>query len=98
LAAGHAVDYQDIIDNFIAKNCDLHAYKLCADDWDAIMLVTQWLKSFRSATTQMSTKKHSMLSSTHAIFRRLQDDVRNSLAALPDSAPAVLRMGLMKAH
>jgi hypothetical protein len=98
LAAGRAVDYQDIIDNSVAKNHDLCAYELSADDWDAIALVTRWLKSFRLATTQMSTTKHSMLSSTHAIFRGLQDDVRNSLAALPDSAPAMLRTGLMKAH
>jgi hypothetical protein len=98
LAAGCAVDYQDIIDNFVAKNRNLCVYELSADDWDAITLVTRWLKSFRSATTQMSTTKHSMLSSTHTILRGLQDDVRNSLATLPDSAPAVLRTGLMKAH
>lgn len=73
-------------------------HKLSADNWDAIALVMKWLKSFWSATTQMSTTKTSMLSTTHAIFRGLQDDLRQSLAELPDSAPAILKTSLMKAH
>ena len=39
-----------------------------------------------------------MLSSTHAIFRGLQEDIRNSLVELPDSAPPKLKTSLMKAH
>ena len=60
--------YCDVIDNCVAKNCNLHTYELSTADWDTITLVTQWLKSFKSATTQMSATKSSMLSSTHAIF------------------------------
>jgi hypothetical protein len=96
--SGRALDYRDVIDNFVAKNRELRSLKLSTADWDAIALVTKWLKSFRSATTQMSTTKCSMLSSTHAIFRGLQEDIRNSLAELPDGAPAKLKMSLMKAH
>ena len=96
--SGHALDYRDVIDNFVAKNRELRSLELSTADWDAIALVTKWLKSFRSATTQMSTTKCSMLSSTHAIFRGLQEDIRNSLAELPDGAPAKLKMSLMKAH
>ncbi|KIM78646.1 hypothetical protein PILCRDRAFT_55234, partial [Piloderma croceum F 1598] len=93
-----ALDYRDVIDNFVAKNRELRSLKLSTADWDAIALVTKWLKSFQSATTQMSTTKCSMLSSTHAIFRGLQEDIRNSLAELPDGAPVKLKTSLMKAH
>jgi hypothetical protein len=72
--------------------------ELSTTDWDAVALVTKWLKSFWSATTQMSGTKTSMLSSTHAIFRGLQEDIRNSLVELPDSAPAKLKTSLIKAH
>ena len=46
----------------------------------------------------MSSTKTSMLSSTHAIFRGLQEDICKSLVELPDSAPAKLKTSLMKAH
>jgi hypothetical protein len=39
-----------------------------------------------------------MLSTTHAIFHRLQDDLRHSLTNLPNSAPAYLKTALVKAH
>jgi hypothetical protein len=95
---GRALDYRDVIDNFVAKNRELRAYELSTADWDAIMLVMRWLKSFRSATTQMSSTKSSMLSTTHAIFRGLQEDIRHSLAKLPDAAPSQLKTSLIKAH
>jgi sulfur relay (sulfurtransferase) DsrC/TusE family protein len=65
---GRALDYKQQIDDFVAKTRDIRQYELSQEDWDAIKLVTQWLKAFRSATTQMSITKHSTLSSTHAIF------------------------------
>ena len=68
------------------------------DDWDGIALVAQWLKSFRSATTQMSTTKQPMLSSTHAIYRGLQESLRESLTNLPNNTPPQLKLGLMRAH
>ena len=68
------------------------------EDWEAIALVARWLKSFRSATTQMSTTKHLMLSSTHAIFRGLQDSLTESLRSLPNNTSALLRQALLNAH
>jgi hypothetical protein len=68
------------------------------EDWDAITLVTQWLKTFRSATTQMSSTKRPMLSSTHAIFRGLQESVRGFIKDLPKDASPSLRAALLNSH
>ena len=69
LLLGCALDYWHAIDSYTSRNRDLHQYELSAEDWDAISMVTSWLKSFRSTTTQMLTTKVPMLSATHAIFR-----------------------------
>ena len=65
---GQAMDYRTVLDDFVAKNRELRKYELQNKDWEAIAFVAQWLKLFRSTATQMSTTKHPMLSSTHAIF------------------------------
>ena len=65
---GRALDYRDTIDSFVSRNKDLHTLKLSNADWESIKLVASWLKSFRSATTEMSITKSPMLSTTHAIF------------------------------
>jgi hypothetical protein len=57
-----------------------------------------WLKVFRSATTEMSRTKQSMLSTTHAVFRGLQDHLRLIIKTLPDSTPPRLKRGLLEAH
>lgn len=93
-----AMDYRAILDDFVSKHRDLHKYELQDEDWDAVALVSQWLKLFRSATTQMLTTKRPMLSSTHAIFRGLQDSLTDSLRSLPNNTPALLRQGLLNAH
>ncbi len=36
-------------------------YELSDEDWEAISMVTDWLKQFRLATTEMSTTKTPML-------------------------------------
>lgn len=82
----------------MAKNHDLRQYEMFAEDWDAIALVAHWLKSFRSATTQMLTTKRSMLSSAHAIYRGLQESLRDSLRILPNNTPKNLRADLVNAH
>jgi hypothetical protein len=46
----------------------------------------------------MSATKRSMLSSTHAIFRGLQESLRESLRTLPDNTPPRLKLGLTRAH
>jgi hypothetical protein len=96
--AGHALDYRKVINDFVAKTCELQQYELTSDDWNAIKLVYCWLKPFHSATTQMSTTKKSMLSSTQAIFRGLQESLQNSLHELPNNTPPHLTQALVKAY
>ncbi|KAG2139132.1 uncharacterized protein EDB93DRAFT_1090343 [Suillus bovinus] len=93
-----ALDFRQAIDDFVVKTHDLRPYELSDADWAGIELVMTWLKAFRSATTQMSTTKCSMLSTAHAIFRGLQESLQDDLAELPDSAPVKLRSALTSAH
>ena len=46
----------------------------------------------------MSTTKHPMLSSAHAIFRGLQESLCESLRTLPNNTPPCLKLGLTRAH
>ena len=78
--------YCSVVDDFVAKNKDLCKFEMHTNDWDAIALVAQWLKSFRSATTQMSTTKRPMLSLTHVIYRGLQESLCESLRNLPNNS------------
>jgi hypothetical protein len=96
--AGRALDYRDTIDSYVARNKDLHAFELSNADWESIKLVTSWLKSFRLATTEMSATKVPMLSTTHAIFRGLQEDLKNILRHLPNSVLPQIKFGLVDAH
>src|SRR5712672_2691750 len=98
LLLGRALDFRTVLDDFVAKNRELRKYKLQDEDWEAVALVAQWLKAFRSATTQMSTTKRPMLSSTHAIFWGLQDSLAESLRSLPNNTPPLLRQVLLNAH
>ncbi|KAF8223262.1 hypothetical protein L208DRAFT_1317767, partial [Tricholoma matsutake] len=93
-----ALDYHHAIDSFVAQNKDLHAYELSEDDWTSIDLVSLWLKSFRSVTTQMSTTKIPMLSTTHAIFWGLQEDIKGILQSLPAPVSPRIKHGLIDAH
>jgi hypothetical protein len=95
---GRALDYRETIDSFVSRNKDLHALELSNADWDSIKLVASWLKSFRSATTEMSATKTPMLSTTHAIFRGLQDDIKDILRSLPNSVSPKIKLGLTDAH
>ena len=95
---GRALDYQHAIDSYASRNRDLHQHELSSDDWDSISMVMSWLKSFRAATTQMSTTKVPMLSTTHAIFCGLQDDIKDILRHLPTTVSPSLKYGLIDAH
>ncbi|KAJ6566936.1 hypothetical protein B0H19DRAFT_1258111 [Mycena capillaripes] len=69
----------------ISRELDLsdRAAARCRRDWDSIIFVTGWLKSFRTTTTTlMFTTKRPVLSSTHTIFRGLQEDLRTSIKDL----------------
>ncbi|KAJ7588247.1 hypothetical protein C8J56DRAFT_785909, partial [Mycena floridula] len=90
--------YREAIDMFCRRHDDLYEYRLGFHDWESIQLVMTWLKSFRSATTQMSATQTPMLSSTHAIFRGLQDDLRDILHELPDLTSPALKQGLLASH
>ena len=46
----------------------------------------------------MSATKVPMLSTTHAIFRGLQDDIKTILCNLPDSVSLNIKAGLTDAH
>jgi hypothetical protein len=46
----------------------------------------------------MSATKVPMLSTTHAIFRGLQDDIKNILYDLPNSVLPKIKLGLTDAH
>jgi hypothetical protein len=95
---GRALDYCDTIDSFVLRNKDLHALELSNTDWESIKLVASWLKSFRYATTEMSAIKVPMLSTMHAIFRGLQDDIKDILRDLPNSVSPQIKFGLTDAH
>jgi sulfur relay (sulfurtransferase) DsrC/TusE family protein len=96
--AGRALDYQETINSYVTRNKEVHAFELSNADWESIKMVTSWLKSFRVATTEMSATKTPMLSTTHAIFRGLQDDIKNILRSLPDTVSPNIILGLTDAH
>ena len=96
--AGRALDYQETINSYVTQNKEVHAFELSNADWESIKMVTSWLKSFRVATTEMSAMKTPMLSTTHAIFRGLQDDIKNILRSLPNTVSPNIILGLTDAH
>ncbi|KAF9025516.1 hypothetical protein BDZ89DRAFT_916350, partial [Hymenopellis radicata] len=73
-------------------------YELEEKDWDAIALVSEWLKHFRHATTDMSTTKRPMLSSVHGVFRGLQEHLKEAIKALPEDTAPEIKRGLTDAH
>lgn len=95
---GRALDYQTTVNSFVLRNEDLHPYKLSESEWESIKMVASWLKAFRSATTQMSSTKIPTLSHVHAIFRGLQDELKDILCALPNSVSPNIKKGLTDAH
>jgi hypothetical protein len=58
----------------------------------------QWLQLFREATEQMSSTSTVTLSACHAVLHGLQNQLRQALRSLPDTAPPQLRIGLIEAH
>lgn len=92
------IRYKSEIDDFVGKNRELRKFELGEADWNAVELVENWLGCFAEATTYMSTTKRSTLSSVHAVFRALQDEVRMFIKKLPDGSPPELDAGLRAAH
>jgi hypothetical protein len=101
ILAGRALHYQTEIDRFVGlpQNKDtLRRFELTDQDWSALNLVMSWLHVFCDATLEMSTTKQTTLSHVHAISKALQANLKESLAALPDSTPSCVRSGLVEAH
>ncbi|KAF8237019.1 hypothetical protein L208DRAFT_1520376, partial [Tricholoma matsutake] len=86
------------IDNFVGHHCDLCALELAEDEWVTVAQVADWLKAFWSATMQMLTSKQPMLSMMHAIFRGLQEHIRQIYRNLPTSIAPKIKAGLLDAH
>jgi hypothetical protein len=90
--------FQFEVESFTLHTKDLRPLLISEDEWEAIKLVCNWLLNFREATRQMSTTSKPMLSTTHAIFRGLQDAIKAIYADLPSTAPRQLKVGLLDAH
>ncbi|KAF8799536.1 hypothetical protein BYT27DRAFT_7120331, partial [Phlegmacium glaucopus] len=97
-STGRALDYHNTIDSFVSRHKDLHAFELSKTDWESIRLMASWLKCFCAATTEMSTTKIPILSTTHTIFRGLQDEIKTILHNLPDSVSPNIKVGLTDVH
>ena len=97
--SGCALDYCQAVNSFVhLDDTDLWPHLLSNNEWDAIDLVTTWLKSFRSATTQMSATQTPMLSTTYAVFCGLQEELQDTLRSLPNLTSPQLVKGLTDAH
>ncbi|KAJ7348858.1 hypothetical protein DFH08DRAFT_697701, partial [Mycena albidolilacea] len=92
------LQYRAAVDSFVTRDRDLHPLTLSDDDWKAIGLVANWLEIFRDATTQMSTTKIPMISTTHTVFRGLQQSIRDNIRLLPDDIAPEIKEGLISAH
>jgi hypothetical protein len=78
---------------------ELQYLELNDSEWDVIAHVAEWLKLFRSATTQMSTSKGLlMLSTMHTVFRGLQDHIANIFRSILESTPQKIKNGLLDAY
>lgn len=93
-----ACKFEAAIDHFVATNRELRPYELSSLDWINIKRITEWLAIFRAATTQMSATKVPMLSTTHFIFRGLQEELKKILRELPDNVSSGIKAGILKAH
>ncbi|KAK0430023.1 hypothetical protein EV421DRAFT_1722123, partial [Armillaria borealis] len=77
---------------------ELQQYELSTNNWEAISMVTDWLKHFCAATVEMSTTHKPMLSTVHAVFQGLQCHLKGILTSLPDHTPPEIKKGLLEAH
>ena len=94
------VEIEGEINTFVVlrENQDLRNLELSEGKWSSIKLISGWLEKFRDATTQMSTTHQPMLSHTHAIFRGLQEHIREALHNLPPGIDPCIKHGLLAAH
>ncbi|KZW00769.1 hypothetical protein EXIGLDRAFT_576667, partial [Exidia glandulosa HHB12029] len=94
-----ALEFRQAIDTYTQQDVNnLRDYRLSDAEWEAIGLVEKWLLLFRRATLEMSATKRPMLSTVHAIFRSLQQDLRTHLVGLPSDCEPKLREAILAAH
>ncbi|KAJ6605017.1 hypothetical protein B0H10DRAFT_1886731, partial [Mycena sp. CBHHK59/15] len=93
-----ALDYRKAIISYIGEHDELAEHALSPPEWTALTQVSDWLEAYRYTTTRMSATQQPMLSTTHTMFRGLQDHLRKTLSKLPNTADPVLRDGLRAAH
>ncbi|KAF4617983.1 hypothetical protein D9613_012957 [Agrocybe pediades] len=93
-----ALMYRQSIHQFVESTRGLHPHELYESDWRDLEKICDWLSIFRAATTQMSSTKIPMLSTTHAIFRGLQDKLKEILRGLPDNVNSHVKTGILKSH
>ncbi|KJA21873.1 hypothetical protein HYPSUDRAFT_139870, partial [Hypholoma sublateritium FD-334 SS-4] len=94
-----AIMYESSIKHFVAANYRvLGDFDLSDSDWKDIKLVAGWLQMFRIATTQMSATNIPMISTSHAIFRGLQDQLKHILQSLPANISPSIHSGILSAH
>ncbi|KAJ7577347.1 hypothetical protein C8J56DRAFT_798608, partial [Mycena floridula] len=92
------LQFREAINNFTVRHKELNHLLLDDEDWESLVMVTRWLKAFRTATTEMSSTKTPMLSTTHAVFRGLQSHLKDILRKLPAKVSPRLKQGLTDAH
>ena len=94
-----ALDYRKQVVAFVGCIHELRVLELDEDEWEVIKRVTDWLKTFRSAMSQMlGTKGMSTLSTTHTVFRGLQEHVADIIHFLPASSNPQIKDGLLNTH
>jgi hypothetical protein len=98
LVKERVLKFEQAADHFVAMHKDLCPYALSNKDWDNLKLLRDWLCLFQEASTQMSTTSSLMLSTTHAIFRGLQDELQSILRSLSDDVSPELKGALLNAH
>jgi hypothetical protein len=92
-----ALHYRDGVDRYAT----LHGFSdesLSLEDWSAIEIVTRWLRVFRDATTHMSSRDQTTISSVYGVFLTLQDHLRQQIQEASPSTPLELIDGLRDAH
>lgn len=93
-----AIRFEKAIQHFASSHRDLRDFELTDSDWRNINQIAEWLTIFVAATTEMSATKSPMISTTHAVFRGLQDQLKNILTSLPDNVTPTVKSGILKAH
>ncbi|KAJ3533021.1 hypothetical protein NMY22_g7505 [Coprinellus aureogranulatus] len=93
-----ALSFRTAVTYFTAKNLELRKFELSDSDWTAIEMVCKWLECFQAATREMSATRTPMLSTTIAIFRGLQQQIKEAIRSLPPSTSPIVRNALVKAH